>query len=288
MLPLKKAGLFFMINYNGSIQDTSNFSIENNRGFLFGDAVFETIKVNGNKILFLEAHYLRLMASMRICRMEIPMNFTMEFMEEEILKLIVLQTNKVSNRIRFSVFRNAEGFYNPASNDVKYIITCSELASDTYAFSSTNYEVELFKDFHISKHLLATLKTNNKIINVVASIFAKENNFQNCLLINEDKNVVEATNGNVFMKIGNQVITPPTSDGCLNGIMRKQVIAIISKMVDFDIIEKSISPFDLQKADELFISNTITGIQPITKYRKKEFTINFSKEIINKINASIN
>jgi branched-chain amino acid aminotransferase len=277
-----------MINYNGSIQDTSNFSIENNRGFLFGDAVFETIKVNGNKILFLEAHYLRLMASMRICRMEIPMNFTMEFMEEEILKLIVLQTNKVSNRIRFSVFRNAEGFYNPASNDVQYIITCSELASDTYAFSSTNYEVELFKDFHISKHLLATLKTNNKIINVVASIFAKENNFQNCLLINEDKNVVEATNGNVFMKIGNQVITPPTSDGCLNGIMRKQVIAIISKMVDFDIIEKSISPFDLQKADELFISNTITGIQPITKYRKKEFTINFSKEIINKINASIN
>jgi branched-chain amino acid aminotransferase len=277
-----------MINYNGRIQDTSNFSIENNRGFLFGDAVFETIKVNGNKILFLEAHYLRLMASMRICRMEIPMNFTMEFMEEEILKLIVLQTNKVSNRIRFSVFRNAEGFYNPASNDVQYIITCSELASDTYAFSSTNYEVELFKDFHISKHLLATLKTNNKIINVVASIFAKENNFQNCLLINEDKNVVEATNGNVFMKIGNQVITPPTSDGCLNGIMRKQVIAIISKMVDFDIIEKSISPFDLQKADELFISNTITGIQPITKYRKKEFTINFSKEIINKINASIN
>jgi branched-chain amino acid aminotransferase len=277
-----------MINYNGSIQDTSNFSIENNRGFLFGDAVFETIKVNGNKILFLEAHYLRLMASMRICRMEIPMNFTMEFMEEEILKLIVLQTNKVSNRIRFSVFRNAEGFYNPALNDVQYIITCSELASDTYAFSSTNYEVELFKDFHISKHLLATLKTNNKIINVVASIFAKENNFQNCLLINEDKNVVEATNGNVFMKIGNQVITPPTSDGCLNGIMRKQVIAIISKMVDFDIIEKSISPFDLQKADELFISNTITGIQPITKYRKKEFTINFSKEIINKINASIN
>jgi branched-chain amino acid aminotransferase len=71
-------------------------------------------------------------------------------------------------------------------------------------------------------------------------------------------------------------------------LTRKQVIAIISKMVDFDIIEKSISPFDLQKADELFISNTITGIQPITKYRKKEFTINFSKEIINKINASIN
>lgn len=277
-----------MINYNGSIQDTSNFSIENNRGFLFGDAIFETIKVNGTKILFLEEHYLRLMASMRICRMEIPMNFTMEFMEEEILKLIALQTNKVSNRIRFSVFRNAEGYYNPALNDVQFIITCSELDSDTYVFSSTSYEVELFKDFHISKHLLATLKTNNKMINVVASIFAKENGFENCLLINEDKNVVEATNGNIFMKIGNQIITPPTSDGCLNGIMRKQIIAIVNKMDTIEMIEKSISPFDLQKADELFMTNVISGIQSITKYRKKEFTSEVAKEITNLLNAAIN
>ena len=277
-----------MINCNGNIQNSSNFEIENNRGFLFGDAIFETIKVNGTKILFLEEHYLRLMASMRICRMEIPMNFTMEFMEEEILKLIQLQSNTISNRIRFSVFRNAEGFYHPTSNNVQFIITCSELTSDTYVISSTTYEVELFKDFYVSKHLLATLKTNNKMINVVASIFAKENNFQNCLLINEDKNVVEATNGTIFMKMGNQIITPPISDGCLNGIMRKQVIAIVAKMEGIEMIEKSISPFDLQKADELFISNVITGIQPITKYRKKEFTSEVAKEITGLLNALIN
>ena len=280
-------GAFFMINFNGNIQDTSNFAIENNRGFLFGDAIFETIKVNGTKILFLEEHYLRLMASMRICRMEIPMNFTMEFMEEEILKLIELQTNKVSNRIRFTVFRNAEGFYNPTSNDVQFLITCSALSSEKYVLLPLNYEVELFKDFHISKHLLSTLKTNNKMINVVASVFAKENGFDNCLLINDDKNVVEAINGNIFMKMGNQLITPPTSDGCLNGIMRKQILAIANKMENMEMIEKSISPFDLQKADELFISNVITGIQPITKYRKKEFTSELAKEITELLNNSI-
>ncbi len=277
-----------MINFNGNIQDTSNFAIENNRGFLFGDAIFETIKVNGSKILFLEEHYLRLMASMRICRMEIPMNFTMEFMEEEILKLIDLQSNKVSNRIRFSVFRNAEGFYNPTSNDVQFIITCSGLSSEKYVFLPLNYEVELFKDFHVSKHLLSTLKTNNKMINVVASVFAKENRFDNCLLINDDKNVVEAINGNIFMKMGNQLITPPTSDACLNGIMRKQIIALVNKMEHIEMIEKSISPFDLQKADELFLTNVISGIQPITKYRKKEFTSELAKEITELLNNSIN
>ncbi|NHM02139.1 aminotransferase class IV [Flavobacterium difficile] len=277
-----------MINFNGNIQETSNSAIENNRGFLFGDAIFETIKVNGTKILFLEEHYLRLMASMRICRMEIPMNFTMEFMEEEILKLIDVQTHKLSNRIRFSVFRNADGFYNPTSNDVQFVITCSELASENYVLLPLNYEVELFKDFHVSKHLLSTLKTNNKMLNVVASVFAKENGFDNCLIINEEKNVVEAINGNIFMKMGNQLITPPISDGCLNGIMRKQIIALATKIENIEMIEKSISPFDLQKADELFLSNVITGIQSITKYRKKEFTSDLTKEIIELLNNTIN
>ena len=277
-----------MINCNGNIQNNSNLAIENNRGFLFGDAIFETIKVNGTKILFLEEHYLRLMASMRICRMEIPMHFTMEFMEEEILKLVAIQTNNISHRIRFSVFRHSDGLYAPTSNDVQFICTWSQLSSLNYGYSDAAYEVELFKDFHVSKHLLATLKTNNKMINVVASIFAKDNGFQNCLLINEDKNVVEATNGNLFMKIGSQLITPPISDGCLNGIMRKQIIAIVNKMETIEMIEKSISPFDLQKADELFISNVITGIQPITKYRKKEYTSEVAKEITNLLNALIN
>jgi branched-chain amino acid aminotransferase len=277
-----------MINYNGEMQNTSNLAIENNRGFLYGDAIFETIKVNGTKILFLEPHYLRLMASMRICRMEIPMHFTMEFMEKEILNLVELQTNQISHRIRFSVFRDAAGLYMPTSNEVQFICTCTELLSGTYLYLKAPYEVELFKDFHVSKHLFTTLKTNNKMINVVASIFAKENGFQNCLLINEDKNVVEATNGNLFMKMGNQIITPPIADGCLNGIMRKQVIAIISKMHGYEVIEKSISPFDLQKADELFITNVITGIQPITKYRKKEFTSEVAKEITDLLNALIN
>ena len=97
----------------------------------------------------------------------------------------------------------------------------------------------------------------------------------NCFLLNEGKNVVEALNGNIFMVIGNQLITPPVSEGCLNGIMRKQIIEFLQKIEDIEVIEKSISPFDLQKADELFITNVIIGIQPITKYRKKEFAIDF-------------
>lgn len=276
-----------MINFNGNIQPTSAFLIENNRGFLFGDAIFETLKVVDNKVLFAEDHYFRLMASMRICRMEIPMNFTLEFFEEQILSLTNTMGFNHSVRVRMTVFRDSDGLYAPVSNDVAFLIEAKELFSKEYIVSNNFYEVELFKDFYVSKHLLSTLKTNNKMINITGSIFAKENDYHNCILLNDDKNVVEALNGNIFMKMGNLIITPPTSDGCLNGIMRKQLIALINKMDGFECIEKSISPFDLQKSDELFITNVISGIQPITKYRKKEFVIDFSVKLNEKLNELI-
>lgn len=276
-----------MINFNGTLQDTSNFFIENNRGFLFGDAIFETVKVVDNKVLFVEDHYFRLMASMRICRMEIPMNFTLEFFEAQILSLTNILTISESARVRMTVFRNSDGLYLPKSNDIEYLITAEKLNSKEYTVSNDFYEVELYKDFYVSKHLLSTLKTTNKMINVTGSIFAKENDYHNCILLNDEKNVVEALNGNIFMKMNDTIITPPISDGCLNGIMRKQLIALINKMEGVACVEKSISPFDLQKSDELFISNVIKGIQPITKYRKKEFSIDFSVLLNEKLNSLI-
>lgn len=276
-----------MVNFNGNIQENSSISIENNRGFLFGDSIFETIKVLDNKVLFLEDHYFRLMASMRICRMEIPMNFTMEYFESQIVNLVQALNIANSYRVRFSVYRDSDGFYLPKSRKVKFIVTASPLNFELYVLGKENYEVELYKDFYISKQLLSTLKTNNKMIQITGSIFADENGYDNCLILNDEKNVVEALQSNLFMKTGNVVVTPPVSDGCLNGIMRKQVLEILKKTEGIVAKETSISPFDLQKADELFLTNVISGIQPITKYRKKEYGIEFTSEVLKRLNAQI-
>lgn len=277
-----------MVNFNGNIQETSTVNIESNRGFLFGDAVFETVKVLNNKVLFLEDHYFRFMASMRIFRMEIPMNFTMEFFEEQILLLINADENKKSAyRVRFSVYRKGDGFYLPKTNDVEFVVTFSSLNEDLYVIENKSYEVELYKDAYVTKQLFSTLKSNNKIIQVAGSIFAFENDYDNCLLLNDEKNVIEALQGNIFMVMNNVLITPPVVDGCLNGIMRKQILALAKKVEGLEVVEKSISPFDLQKADELFVTNVIKGIQPITKYRKKEFTVKTATMLLTRLNAQI-
>ena len=279
--------LFIMINYNGTIFPASTNLLYNNRAFLYGDGVFETVKIINNRVLFLEDHYFRLMSSMRILRMEIPMNFTMEYFEEQI-KLVV-NANNYSDavRARITVYRNPGGYYLPETNTVSFLINSVPIENKRYEMSLEEYEVDLYKDIYISKQLLSTLKTTNKIINITAIIYAKENDLQNCLLLNEDKNVVEAVQGNVFMLMDNKLITPPISEGCLNGIMRKQILAIVKKMDNIEVVEGTISPFDLQKADELFITNVIKGIQPITKYRKKEYKTAFSQKVLNLLNDFI-
>lgn len=276
-----------MVNFNGMLVSSQEESWSNNRSFLYGDGVFETLKVRNQKILFLEDHYFRLMASMRIVRMEIPMNFTMEFFEEQILNTVKANQCTDSARVRITVYRNEGGFYLPETNLVSYIIQVTPLKTNEYSFDIIPYEVDLYKDFYVSKQLLSTIKTTNKMIQITGSIFAKENGLQNCLLLNDEKNVIEALQGNFFMLMNNKLITPPIADGCLNGIMRKNIIALAKSIESIEVVEASISPFDLQKADELFITNVIKGIQSITKYRKKEYRSDFAMELSGKLNVLI-
>jgi branched-chain amino acid aminotransferase len=276
-----------MINFNGVIQDSDLQLTVSNRSFLYGDGIFETLKIVNNKILFFEDHYFRLMASMRIVRMEIPMTFTLEYLEEQILKLVNALNFSDSARVRFTVFRNEGGFYLPNDNSISFVIQASKLENIMYKISKIQFEVDLYKDFIVPSQLLSTLKTANKITHVTASIFAKENQLDSALLINETKNVIEAANGNLFILMGNKLITPPISEGCLNGIMRKQIISLAKQIDSVEVIEASISPFDLQKADELFITNVIIGIQPITKYRKKDFEVRLANQLLEKLNALI-
>lgn len=275
-----------MINFNGDSSAQENM-LTQNRAFLYGDAVFETVKIVKGKILFLEDHYFRLMASMRILRMEIPMNFTMEYFEEQLLSVVENNGYSASARARITVYRNDGGYYLPITNDISFLIHTSSLDNQSFVFETKECEVDLYKDFYISKQLLSTLKTTNKVVNVTASIYANENGLDNCILLNENKNVVEVLQGNIFMLRGNTLITPPISEGCINGIMRKQVLTLAKKIEGLEVIEEIISPFDLQKADELFFTNVIKGIQSITKYRKKEFSTTTANVLVQKLNELI-
>ena len=278
-----------MVNFNGTIQPNQALLSIENRAYKLGDALFETIKCVNGSPLFWEDHYFRLMASMRILRMEIPMNFTMEFLQEEILK--TLQANGLDNkpaRVRLTIDRGEGGSYLPLYKKINYSISAFLINAHQYVLDNNHTcTVDLFKDYFVNESLLSTLKSANKMIQILGSIYAQENDLDNCLLLNNAKNVVECLNGNIFLVEGTTIKTPPMADGCLNGILRKQIFTLLKNHDTYTLVEASISTFELQKADELFYTNVIQGIVPITNYRKKVYNHKISNEIVSLLNKQL-
>ena len=275
-----------MINYNGEIQQTSTALSAKNRGFLYGDGVFELVKYVEGTIFFWEEHYLRLMATMRIARMEIPSNFTLEFLEAEIIKTI--QANSLASKalwVRITITRKGGVSLTPEENEIDYCIDIEGITNLFYQNLKIPYEVELFKDYYTQADLLGTLNITGRMLQIVGSVFAKENDYQNCILLNTHKNAVSFLDGNLFLVQGEQILTPPLSEGAPNGITRKKLIEAIQKTSDFSLEERPISPFELQKADELFLTNTKQGIQSVSKYRKKEYNNIVATNLLGKLNT---
>ena len=265
-----------MVNFNGVLISSENIKLSlENRAFKYGDAIFETVKVLNKKVVFWEDHYFRLMASMRMLRMKIPIEFTLEFLEQEILKTVAAQQEANAYRIRLNIFRKDGGLYTPKTNKIDFTI---EVKESTYQIKDF-YSLDVYKDFYSYSGLLSTIKTNNRMVNTLASIFADENDLDNCILLNEKKGVVEVTNGNIFVVKGKVVKTPALTEGCIKGITRLKVLEILFKNKELTVEETSISPFEIQKADEVFITNAIIGVQPVTNYKKKTFTTEIGKKI---------
>ena len=275
-----------MINYNGNFTD--KFSIHfNNRGFLYGDSVFETIKVVNNNLLFWEEHYLRLMSSMRILRIKIPNLYTPEFLENEIKKTNSNFNKSFSGRVRLTIFRDGKGLYLPESNEPVFLINSKETKETSFNINSGDYKVDIYKEYFIQSNLLSNIKSNNRLINVLGSIYAKENELDNCIILNDQKNVAEFLNGNIFIVKDKNVTTPPVSSGCLDGVMRKKIIESLKQSQILSFEEKNISPFELISSDEIWISNSISGIIPVTEYRKKRFSKMFAQTMVEYFNKKI-
>lgn len=265
-----------MINHNGILTPNQEVSISiENRAFKYGDGIFDTLKFEDGALTFLEDHYFRLMSSMRMLRMKIPMDFTLDYYDRQIRKTLAANDLNSEGRVRVNVFRQDGGLYTPDSNEINYSIEAKPLPK----IPKSPIEIELFKDFPVPSGLLSTIKSNNRMVNILGSIYAKENGYQNCILINEKKELVEALNGNVFLIKGNEILTPSLETGCINGIIRKKLIELLKKQGSFEVKEMSISPFDLLKVDEVFLTNSIHEFQTVDRYRKKRYKNEKTQEI---------
>lgn len=263
-----------MVNYNGDLLPaTSHFLNSENRGLLFGDALTDHLRHTGTSLLFWEEHYFRLMASMRQLRMEIPMSFTLDYLEGEMDKVLAASGLTGSPAlIRIVVFRQGGTEVIPTSLEVSFIITARALAEPGFTLPEGDCRADLFRDYYIQADALGRLVHNNRIAEVLAGIYIHENDLHTCLLLNHRKELAEGLHGSLFLRKGSQIKTPPLQSGCTEGILRKVLLKQSWQEMGFEVSESAISPFELQQADELFLVHVAHGIRPITNYRKAVYS----------------
>lgn len=277
-----------MINYNGAIIEKADLpSADIARATMYGDAVFETLKMQEGKLFFIEDHYFRLMAGMRILRMPIPMDFTPEFFIEQAERLAE-EVAIENGRLRIQVVRVADGKYTPSEDQsTVWWMELEELESIEYIHSEKGLTVDLFKDHYIQPGLLSTIKSSNSLPYVLGGVYARENNLDSVLMVNDNKMLVEANASNVFVLKGDVLRTAPLEDGALRGVFRKNLLNW-GKEIGLQVKEESINPFDLQKADEIWLTNTITGVQWVEKYRKNTYKGDKAKELVALLERKLN
>jgi len=279
------------VNLNGEYLLSENPTIyHNNRSFLYGDALFETMHANGAMVQFFEDHMARLKHGMEMLKMQIPSNIEHQTIEKEIEKLLRKNKHLKGARLRLTVFRNSGGRYTPESNCVSYLIESEKLDHYSYQLNKKGLLVDFYTELKKPINYLSGLKTTNAMIYILAGIHKKENNLDECLLINQKNEITEAISSNIFIVKEDIIKTPSLKSGCLNGIMRNKVLTLATKNGFKVSADKPVIPEDLLNADEIFFTNAIKGIQWVGGLQHKRFYKNTARQFITALNelAGIN
>ena len=273
-----------MIVLNGIAYTDLNSAPANNLQAIFQAAnpFQESVRVEASKIIFWEAHYFRMMASMRILRMGIPMTYTMEYLEEQVL--LLLNANDLLEKaaqIHFSFFSTASI---TRSNPIvpSSFLLHAEACDTILGVQTSDRSIDLYKDHWVVKGLYGNLEQSNDRLRKLASVYAFENDFEDCVLLNEDKQITETIRGAIFVVKGDQIKTPPLTSGCRSSVYRQVVIDLLVKQETVELVEDVVSPFELQKADELFVVSLSHGIQSVKQYRKKVFVSTTAEQVFSK------
>lgn len=250
-----------------------------NRAFRYGDALFETIRCIQQQPMFFEDHYKRLLQGMTLLKMDTKGLPPVNVFKKQIAILISKNRLFTDVRVRLTIFRHDGGLYTPFDNSINYLIETTPLASNNYTLNSKGLLISLYQSDVKPINRFAQFKSANSLLFVMAGLFKKENNLDEVLILNEREKIIESMASNLFWIKDGHIYTPLRSSGCVDGIMRKQIMTII-RSNGWPLIEVEGTDMDeLYQADEIFITNAIHGIQWVVGLGQKRYFCNKVKEL---------
>lgn len=244
-------------NINGKIVDTAAAAIPvDNSAFRYGAGLFETMLVLDGNIRLRQYHWDRLFAGMQQLGFLVPKLFTPSMLEEEVLRTVSKNKLEARCRVRLQVYGGSGGIFGPDDKRPLYVIECYSLEPDTILLNNNGLVVGIAAGISKSNDSLSNLKSGNALVYAMAARQAKENKWNDVLVCNAAGNVIESAIANIFWVKDGTVFTPPLSEGCVAGVMRRHILHAIP-----GIAETPLTTAALATADEVLLSNAIKGVK---------------------------
>lgn len=241
--------------YNGAVlTEGEKIFSPDNRGYRYGDGLFETVRVKNGSAPLWDIHMQRLFSSLDKLKMTIPVHLNAQSLHNDVQRL--LQKNKLTDaRIRISLYRGDGGLTDPIPSQAGYLIQSWPIQPETLGFNNNGLHIGIYPDAHKSTDFLANLKSANYLPYVMASLYTKEKKWNDALILNHRGGIADSCIANLFWIKNEIVFTVPLSEGPVQGVMRRYLCE------QLNISEKPVTSNELLEADEIFLTNAVKGIQ---------------------------
>jgi len=274
------------ICFNGKILPADEPALlVSNRGYRYGDGLFETIKVTNGQVLLECYHFERLFSGLSLLRFEIPGLFTKEKISREIIQLCKKNGTEKLGRVRLSVFRGNGGLYDE-DKTLQYVIESWPLNESANKLNENGLVIDIFPDAEKSCDKFSNLKSANFLPYSMAAQYAKENKLNDCLVLNNSGGIADSTIANLFIIKNGVVLTPGLEEGCVSGVMRRHLLTQL-KSAGIDVNETTVTASDIKNADEIFLTNAINGIRWVRQFRDITYTNKQTAQIYKQIVQTI-
>lgn len=253
-----------------------------NRGFKYGDGLFESMRLMKGELKFADLHADRLQRGMRALKIDGYSQMDTWFLKERTEALATRNKCK-HGRLRLTVYRDAEGLYTPTQNKMGFCMELQPIDEPRYFLNDKGLIMDVFTELGKPLNYLSNVKSCNALTYVMAGLYKTQNRLDDAFILNQNKFLCEASSSNVFVWYNNHLYTPALSEGCVEGVMR-QVVINLALQNNIPVTEAQINPEILYEADEVFLTNATRGIQWVMGYGVKRYFNKVSRLLMDELN----
>ena len=264
---------------NGEFIHENDLKISSsNRSFLYGDAIFETMRLYKGKLLFAQRHFDRFSQSSKTIQITIPQEISDAKKIRELIIELSLKNKCDNARVKLFLYRNEAGKYSTPEVLGSFLIFLEKMNGEPFLLHKKGLQIGVYEENKKGLGSLSGIKSTSALLQVMAGKYAISKKLDEAIIMNTRDELCEGISSNLFLIQKDKILTPPLSSACLPGVMRSVIIDLCHKH-SVKLVQKILVKSDLDNCDEMFMTNAISGIQWVGGYRTKRFYSKKTREI---------